>query len=735
PERECKMGKEYEIAFNWQAGDFQPVEIRARLLVAEKAGRFVPTRFARAEFTADPADVVELESRLEDQTAIAVVRLADLFYSDPNFNTRIKKPVTVTLTGTPEDSEAKPVVEKCLVTIRDPKPTIHWMKQNEPSTTDGTIEIPAEANEQFVLQVWLSQFDPKQRKVYYDPDSVEFSHWCGPIPKEVFANMGPPAEDVRQGKNRDLTTWVMKTSLPDDVYPQLEPPVEGDIRVKAWPRGSIQRDNGGINLLPGAEMLADEVHVPIVLAPVRLMAKLEEPELPIPANGSPIELVLRVYNEKDERPVKDVKISWELTPVANRSRGSLSPLSGTTDEQGLVRVTYTTPELVYYPGIDLLDRLKVFRGEGANRQDLAEIELSLAPAIELKLEAEKVKDCEYGLSGLETEPVEVRLDAETVAVEKVNGIQFELPFPMEGLETPYRVHQANIKLQQGDGKGNWKSAGGNPVKEIAPGQYTWQAPELKFAGIEEPRIYALPEDESPEAVYNEVVKGYANLYSKNRIEMSCPKEILRQDFYQKLVDYPRDVFARQLAEQPPDAICQAMSGLDLLGLASGYLSQAASIRQGLWVRFADNVSGFLKDVLSFCLNLFDVGGKLAEGARGVGRWIDQLLEGSAFKRFITWLYDAFRGKLKGFSEQLLEYFTKMTPKLNRAWKRVQISVMRQFKDAAEFIDRMVHYDVPDSTANDFVKRMTDLVSLLFKSLGHLCKLVGRLVLWLATMVW
>lgn len=727
------MSKRYEILFDWQKGDFQPVEIRARLLAAQVAGKYVPCTFARAEFTAEPADIVTIESRLEDQTAIAAIRLADSFYARPDFWDQIKKPISVTLHATPENSQASPVVETCQVAVQSPRPTIHWMKQDDPSTKDGKIEIPAEVNEQFVLQVWLNQFDPQQRSVTYDPDEVEFSHWSE-FPKEVLANQGPPAMDVKQGKNRDLTTWVMKVSLPDGNFPRLEPPVENTIRVKAWARGTIQRENGGIKPLSGAEMLADEVHVPVVLSPVKLTARLAEP-MPIPANGRQTELLLQVLQEKDERPAKGIKLSWELAQVANRPRGSLLPEGGTTDDQGQVRIAYTTPELLYHPGIDLTEKLCVFRGEGASRSELAEIELALAPAISLKLEAEKTKDCEYGLSGLAAEPVEINLDADLVVNEKVKGIQLSLPLPLDGLETPYKVQQAGFKMHIGDGKGNWQLAGENPVKEIAPGQYVWRAPELKYPGMDGPGLYALPEEQSPEAVYNEVVKGAVDLYSRNRIGQYCPKAILRDDFYQKLVDYPRDIFARQLAEKPPDAVCQAMSGLDLLGLASGYLSQTASIREGLWGRFSDNVSGFLKDVLSFCLNLYDVGGKLAEGARGVGRWIDQMLEGSYLKRFIAWLYDTFRGKLRGFSDTLLEYFTSLTPKLNRAWKRVQVSVMRQFKDVAEFIDRLVHYDVPDTTANDFVKRMTDLVSMLFESLGHLCKLAGRLVLWLATMVW
>lgn len=103
---------------------------------------------------------------------------------------------------------------------------------------------------------------------------------------------------------------------------QIEAPVDTAFRVRAWPLGRVTRfpteiEARGQGLGQGL--------VPIRLAPTALQVTLVEPTTPVPADGTPVPVVLRVTRVRDGAPFVG-RVALSVSPANNRAVSTRDPV-------------------------------------------------------------------------------------------------------------------------------------------------------------------------------------------------------------------------------------------------------------------------------------------------------------------------------------------------------------------------------------------------------------------------
>jgi hypothetical protein len=648
------------------SGEYLPATIHASLTAPGSGGARAPVPMEVVSVQTEPTGMISVTPAADagaDPVWQFDVRILDEALSDPSFASRAQEPVLVTITARPaEGADDRPEIRRqCEVAIVVNDGEIHWQAEGDPSTADAVLHLDADGVTELVLLVRFERYDPEQRRVVYDPETVEFSHWTGPeTTPEVF---GPAPGDqphltAGPSNNRDRTRWRCHVPLPDPAHPSLVLPVETHIRVRAWPRGTVQRLPGAIDVSGGTKMLG-EAHVPVVLDPVRVAAELVEPTEPVPADGEVHELVVRILNERTRAPVTSGTYTFELAPDGGGGTLQETAVTLDPDSGGEARLPYRSPQLTYQPGGTYRETLVVHRGEGEARQDVTQLPVHLSPEVDVEISATK--------PGLEWEPVTVRIPAGQ-APKMVRGtlpLTVETTAPVPSRTETFPVAAAEVKILAGPDR-----------KEIPAriltndrGLFQWRLPELEAGLADAPPERAerdLGDDEVPTCDFDEharaVIEGY-----EERLKHYGPFHLYNDGLTFKVRTH-RVVFGGQLAREKPELVERIVSGAELLAIGVCYGTPYERMYRSALADAFDAVAGVFQELVSMLITWGDVGEKLAKAAARVGTWVTNTA-GSTVAGLVSWVTQNFAHGLQLLSIKLQGWITSLkqvavTPSVN-----------------------------------------------------------------------
>jgi len=367
------------------SGDYHPVEFD--LSVVTMLGEAtLPVDCVMTGADANPEGLVSL-SQGRSPGATPGIRLAVDLAADP---ARLVDPenrsVTVNVWMEPTSIEDPTTLTASMtVQIEPPEATVHWMQSGHPETTGSTITCPAEHGSTLELEVWLENTDGGE------PPQAEFSHMANVdlagnqmAPTKVEFSSDPSSRPWQQpaSDNRAHSLWRVNESLPTDSRPNLVPPVDTAIRVRAWPAGSMTRSEESID--PTEGRLAQGL-IPIRLTPSEVMCELIEPTDSIPADDKDHQLTVRVLTKQSRQPWSG-PIHFELKDVEGRreSRLQQSDFDVGPESDGTVELTVTTPDLSYQRDVVYEETLKASApSEQGDPWPLGEVSFWLAPALSL----------------------------------------------------------------------------------------------------------------------------------------------------------------------------------------------------------------------------------------------------------------------------------------------------------------------------------------------------------------
>lgn len=625
------------------SGRYRPMERRLRLSKVGPGGK-ATVEGTLVGITVSPDDLIAVRERSADADGVITVEVSvlDEAQSAEDFLDRITEPIEVTFEKRPKDDpDAEPVAETVAFRIPDPTGRIHWcVAGQEAATTDRPIEVDADGASELVLDVWFDSWDPAERRVAYDRGKVEFTHWTGPeLDPRIF---GPHPDDLPHlvagpGNNRERSRWLSRRRLPDQVF-AAPLPIESSIRVRAWPRGRIEREPFAID---AHDRMLGEVLVPLILREARIELERTVPAMmPIPADGRPHELEFAVTRAGTTERVRSARLSFELAEEGRRG-GSIEPaeLTLTEEDRGAARLTYTAPELVYEPGGSFTEELVAFSGSGAGRTEVGSFSLHLSPRITARITAEK--------PGLTFEPYELAIEA-GLAPSEIRGfleLEVENRLHLERRDPVQRfgIQYADVLIATGPNDVKVP----REIKSGHEGRYRWTLDELA-AGLAqhgpERRILHLDRmTQAPRARLDEDARTVIDLYDDKMHRHASWS--LFDGFLTEDLRGHRLLFGEQLAMVEPDQVPKVLSGTALLRAGATFLKsydlsyreQFGRLAAGLSATFTEGVALYLN-----CMDFADKAGAAIGGA--IGRFSSEghgLVEG--LYGVLNWLLAPLRG--------------------------------------------------------------------------------------------
>lgn len=631
--------KVFEIPFDPAIEDFRPVDVRARMLYRSPTGESTPVEMASVQFSAQPGDIIQMTPRKENEVWVASARLASQVYSRSDFDEVIKNDIQVTCRGIPVTGQggAQPVISRCLVRIQQPGGEIHWrfLQDGAYGPIDQGVVLTADGQSRFVLQVWYNLYHPGQRKLYYHPDRVQFTHQLDKsAPQGV---LGPaPGSTVKGRDNGDATEWASLIPYPDPGYGRRPMPVESRLWVNAWPRGETV----------SAQPLA-RVGVPLRLTDVRFVVKLVDPLTPIPADGNPVRVLLQAVREKDGAPLVGRALSWVFKSGSQAAGGKVEPAEGVTDAQGQVSLFFTPPQLYYRPGANYLAELAVHAGSERKSDPVATVQLPLAPALQFQLEATK--------AGLCFEPVEVTLDPERETTSVVEGmLKLAAQEPETEIESWFPIDHAEVAVKLWDGR---SYVPGSILTTTPEGMFTWELPELADVCQGRPALTLQAEEGmTPPATLDDAMRTTISHYEDNSRNF-FPYHLWGSELGDKLKCY-RMVYCRQVAGKAPDQMEKIKSGAILLGTAAAYTRTYDKMVTSQWARLKEDFKNILIDAFALLLTVHGVADKMLAQIKGMAStaavWLKK--KGATAvawsKRFLKWSSTTLVSGLRRIAVQL-----------------------------------------------------------------------------------
>jgi hypothetical protein len=181
------------------------------------------------------------------------------------------------------------------------------------------IEIDITHDDSFGLTVWVEERPPSSQEWKRTARRYEFSYQLGPGNEEINTQVIKPdpfPTQVVRGGRYDSTTWRTVNGpgpLPKKAALIERVPYPSEIRVRAWPFGSIKsHDVDLLHFETGDAELAGEVHIPILLVGCELEVEFQ-PRAGIPYHGRTI--------TKDEQFVADGVDEVSFTVTVRRKGG------------------------------------------------------------------------------------------------------------------------------------------------------------------------------------------------------------------------------------------------------------------------------------------------------------------------------------------------------------------------------------------------------------------------------
>ncbi len=599
-------------------GQLGHCDLHARL-VATGGPEPVAVPLTVESVTIEPPDLLHLETLPPEPDGITVYRawLAPSARQAPDLVERLERPVNVTITGRPaDDPRAEPVTRSIPVQVRLPSPTIHWRRADRPAEVDLPLEIEAEAGAELTLEVWVDRYDVTTDRTVSDA-GVEFTHMANegrPSPLTI-REFRPHPDDLPWNNpasaTRDRSRWQVVRDLPDPERPDLVPPVETAIRVRAWTKGSIaQRSGNQVTLAANARQLAEAV-VPVVLGPVRLDVEVVEPEMPVPADGRPHEVVLQLTRRRDGKPATRASLAWAPRPGAHPTPGTFEPGEGelTGTDNGMLRLRWTTPELRYRPGDSYTVPLVVEQGPAARRTPVGSVDLHLNPELSAELRIAK--------PGLEWEPTQILLDAGSTPATLLGDLVLPVDnvIPADRSSTRPPVADADAELWVIEGGRQMRvgekvtTADDGEMVLVLPGlEHTFSrpGPERRTRRLDPDR------DITPGRFHPDEVAPRIDHYD-DRLLRFAPLPVLGPTLEQPLRSH-RLTLADQLAGRPRADAALAVSGVQLVGTAACYVHSYQQAYEQQWLTVKDDMAGVFSELVNVLISASNIGQRIGDAA-------------------------------------------------------------------------------------------------------------------------
>ncbi|HEX9776115.1 MAG TPA: hypothetical protein VGB83_11130 [Actinomycetota bacterium] len=616
-----------------EEGRYEPMERRLKLSKLVGGGNKTTVEGTLVSVAMSRDDLIAIEEKAVDAAGVITieVRVLDEAQAAEDFLDRITEPVEVTFEKRPKDDpEAEPVKETVTFRVPDPTGKIHWcVAGKKAATKDKPVEVDADGKAELVLDVWFDTWDPVKKKVVYDKEKVEFTHWTGPeLDPKVF---GPhpgdlPHEVAGPSNNRDRSRWQSKRRLPNEEFP-APLPIESHIRVRAWPKGKITREPYAID---AHERMLGETLVPLTLREAKVELKRTIPEkMPIPADGLEHDLEFEVTREGTKEKVRSARLSFDFAEKGHRG-GSVEPqeLTLTEDDDGLARLTYAAPELTYAPRESFTEELIAYTGSAEKRIEVGRFPLHLNPEISASITAEK-----YGLA---FEPYELKIDAGKAPCEIRGVLELEV-------ENRLRLTKGEAVRRFGIQHADVLITAGPDDVEVAQemvtkadGRYTWKLDELAKGLAEHGKDRKVLEldrkTQVPVARFNDECKQVIDFYDEKVNDYGAWNLFDRDATLADNLRGHRLLFGEQLATLERDAVPKVLSGTALLRSGATFVTTYDRTYRDQFGRFASAIGTTFTEGVAFYLNYKDfadkagaaVGGALGK-LEGGSHWVVELL--------------------------------------------------------------------------------------------------------------
>jgi hypothetical protein len=575
-----------------------------------------------------PADVTGAQGTPEDLVSLAqepapgpapAVRLHVGLAADPSELAEAdQRSVTIDVwaqaSGVPD---AEVLTGSVVIALEPLTASIHWMQAGHPETTDQVLEVTAEEAAELDLEVWLEGADGAE------PPDAEFSHMANEdlagtqlAPTVADFSCHPESRPWQKpdADRRARSRWRVNRSLPCAERPDLVPPVDTAIRVRAWKAGTITRREEAIDATEGR--LAQAL-VPIQLAPVRLVAELVEPTEPIPADGQEHPVKIRVRRERDDR-VHVGPVAVAVVPVEGRPASTVTPdrLQLAEPDAGELTLSLTPPELTYRSDGRYTETLRLTvpaqQGEGT---PIGDVVVALAPAVALTLTSLK-----KGL--VWEEPVTI----ERPAADRVRALTGQLRATAKQSQEPGHERTLVVNLAEVDlvAPPDEVESPTDRARTDEQGRFELTLPGLK--PVPEQAPLELDLDALPPGALAADVAERLDLYERrmnSRVERArCPLATLVGDANADTLGSWRIETLGKLAAEDEDRYDDILGAIELSEAAGVYADAFSIVHYDLMRQSRDALAKLLADALSLTFTLTGTGQKLADL---IGPAIRQLL--------------------------------------------------------------------------------------------------------------
>lgn len=429
--------------------------------------------------------------------------------------------------------------------------------------------------------------------------------------------------------------------------------------------------------------------------PVPHVARLVAPtpeEMPLPAVADGrVPVTLQVFDGPKGPPVSGLQVTFRPGSRARRFLGTWEPSSvaGVTDQNGEVSFFYAPPDLLYRPGGVYSEEVIATAGEGDDAPELLRFALPLAPRLQFRIAAQKVRELEPDAPvGITLEPAEISIDAD----ERVKAIETVLR--VQGLGSgPQRepaVAFAPLAIELFDGEEyaplSQATSGGGRVMETGDhGRHLWSLPELAQAyGGRLGTTFRL--DPSAGAIDLSQLSAAAAQVAddyEHTVLGFCPFDLLSADLGARLKEYPGE-YCGQLAARSTDDYERIVAASETLRIAAGYVLPYQRFYEAAKERTSDDLKNVFTEALGLAINMVQLGDMLRDGSAHVARLVESR---RWVQRGLDWFQGTIVANLRRAARALLEVA-----------QRARSYAAPYFRQALQALDNMVGRTIREMSA-------------------------------------
>lgn len=627
---------------------------------------------------------------------------------------------------------------------------------SKPAASTNGASANAQSSEGFVLP-----FDPvagRHRTRPERPARVRLEKllkklggaWDGvPIKRADFADtegllafrpLGPDGDDLL------VEVWITEEAYDrPHLYRDLDRGLP--FQVKVYPDTEAAGANAPPPVTLKSRMRCEEVSYTYELV------EPGESQLPLAADPTlQYELKLRFSYGRNGGPAKDVPVELEIPELQDRYTGTLAQARVPTDESGAASFAYTPPDLFYQPGRKLRERMRAY-SVAPNKRALEDLELPLAPKIELSMQGLKKVDLgrvdttgyqslSFGLSLREDEPLTVIMSAQTVAQQRVVAIEGHVRLACTGAAASTApaamgsgeldVNDMELETHVYDYNGRYKVLSESP-KTGPDGKFRWKLEEL--ADIMQGRATTEHDITDELGLAQLTTDTSKELHDyETRLREYCPLGMLEADTQSKLLQYGEQL-QRQLAGRPKTDLPKAFAALLVLTAGACGIKPWHSAFAQLYLRAQDGLGSAVSCIVqaawnfasaaSFVRKVFAgltqfpvlpksrIWARLTWALNRVNQWLGVSTAALSDPQAVaTTLSTAGRSYLSRGREWLVELIGNAAKRTSRwAYQRMPkdlaeglFSSARQRERAASFfvrLSRALGCEIPDTTGHQF----------------------------------